>query len=127
MNGTNPRVVINGATYIPVHRAPNVQNKSVIEPNTVKKINTVNIGNNTYIPISSVPKVYQPVFTINVKPLTPVAPKPITRAIKVNGDFFVPIKSKKEVKPIEVDGVKYVPVKSVPRNVVIKKPIEPKT
>jgi hypothetical protein len=38
----------------------------VIEPNNVKKVNTVKIGNSTFIPISSVPKVYQPVFTINV-------------------------------------------------------------
>lgn len=66
MNGTNPRVVINGVTFIPVHQAHNVQNKSIIEPNNVKKVNTVKIGNNTYIPISSVPKVYQPVFTISV-------------------------------------------------------------
>ena len=122
LNGTHSRVIINGVQYIPVHHTENVRNKSVIETNNVKKISTVKIGNHTYIPISAVPKVYRQVFTINVKPLKPTPPKPITRVIKVNGDFYVPI-TKKAVKPIVVDGVKYVPVKSAPESVVIKKPI----
>jgi hypothetical protein len=92
----------------------------------VKKISTIKIANNTYIPISVVPKVYRPLFTFKVRPLVKSAPKPITRTIKVNGDFYVPI-TNKTVKPIELDGVKYVPVRSCPQNIVIKKPVDAKS
>lgn len=123
-NGTHKVVVIGGVTYIPVHKVDKAvaATKKVIAPNQASKVNTFNIGNKTYIPLSVVPKVYAPLFKFKVQPLKPAAPKPITRTIKINGNFYTPI-TNRTVKPIEVDGVHYVPVHSAPVDAVIRKPI----
>lgn len=62
----------------------------MIKTNTDKKVNTFNIKNVHYIPEKVVPKVYLPVFKINV-PDKPQPPKPVTRVIPVNGEFYKPI------------------------------------
>ena len=51
--------MINGTTFIPVHRVKSTTGKSVISVNSPKKVNTFNVGEITYIPVNVVPKVYK--------------------------------------------------------------------
>jgi hypothetical protein len=51
--------VINGTTFIPVHRARSSAGKSVISVNSPNKVNTFTDGEITYIPVHVVPKVYK--------------------------------------------------------------------
>lgn len=70
-------------------------------------INTYKIGNQTYIPLNVVPKVYKPIF--QNKPVK-VTPKTVsTTDIKVNDKFYKPFTSGVH-KTVTVDGIKYIPV-----------------
>jgi len=126
-NETHKVVTIQGTNYIPVHKVDKetAKTKDVIKTNTVKKVNTFNVKNVHYIPSTVVPKVYTPLFKINVPP-KPQPPKPVTRVIPVNGEFYKPIVNKK-VDPITIGKTTFVPVHKVHSGVVIRKPIKPTT
>ena len=116
--------MINGTTFIPVHRVKSSAGKSVISVNSPKKVNTFTIGKITYIPAHVVPKVYKPLFKFKVLPYKkPVVP---TTTIRINDEHYVPI-TNQTVKPVVIKGVKYIPVHSAPDTLEINHPITPKT
>ena len=124
INGNHRQIVINGTSYIPVHKVKSSAGKSVISVNSPKKVNTFTVGEITYIPAHVVPKVYKPLFKFKVLPYKkPVVP---TTTIRINGEHYIPI-TNQTVKPVVIKGIKYIPVHSAPDTLEIHHPIIPKT
>jgi hypothetical protein len=107
-------IVVEGVTYVPVNTvSENVVIRKPIASKSKGSVNTFKLGNQTYIPLSVIPKVYKPIF-LN-KPVK-VTKKSVSKTvITVNGNSFVPITDKVH-KVVVVKGIKYIPVKQVAKN-----------
>lgn len=67
---TVKNIVVDEVTYIPVKLAGKSLNTNhSIVPEVDGKIKTIKIGNQLYIPLSVVPKVYAPIFRNKIVPV----------------------------------------------------------
>lgn len=56
-------IKIEGKTFVPVNKAPEqLEIKNPAKPSKSGRVNTVNVGGQTYIPLASLPKVLKPIF-----------------------------------------------------------------
>ena len=122
-NKTVKPIVLEGVTYLPVHKAPYYLNvKKPISPKVEGHINTFAFGNITYIPIHVIPKTYLPIFkNIPVK----ATPKSVNKyEISINGKTYKPITNSTS-KHLVINGKVYIPVQRDKNSVIDKIVITP--
>ncbi len=77
---------------------------------------TVKVGNVTYVPLKAIPKKHHAAFR-------PIIKKNPLVAINVDGKLYKPV-DQKNVKPVDKNGVTYLPVKEVKNPKKITNPIK---